>query len=496
LESSVGPIERQLPALSYELQLATLSGTPGNDALLGTSDDDTISGLAGDDTLNGGVGNDSLDGGAGSDTASYVDASGGVTVGLAISGAQTVGGGQGVDTLVSIERLIGSSFADTLSGSSAGDTLVGGDGSDTLVGGDGNDFIDPGRGDDSVAGGRGDDYLYAGGSDLFHGPADDGADTIDGGEGIDWAVYDYRWGLTQGINFIVTEVGPNPADEFLQLDPVSGKADTLRNIEGLVIHGGAGNDTLVGSSRSDNFIGNGGNDLLLGGNGGDQLNGAFGNDSAYGGAGDDYFNKGGDGSDLVDGGEGYDTYFINLEWVPNGATFQSLWTGAGQYVQPIPAGFQDTISGIERIQIGGSQFSDQLTGDDGDNQIDGQAGNDSLSGGAGNDSLIGGLGNDVFRPGAGSDTINGGQQMRQPWIPSITGDYDWIDYAGSEGGIKVNLTTRKVLVAREAGTDTYSGIERINGVVNVKDTVTGRTSGSATVGDGSSIYLSLGGATM
>ena len=69
------------------------------------------------DTLIGQDGNDTLAGGNGADTASYVGAVAGVTVALSVAGAQNTGG-DGTDTLSSIENLIGSGFADTLSGTS------------------------------------------------------------------------------------------------------------------------------------------------------------------------------------------------------------------------------------------------------------------------------------------------------------------------------------------------------------------------------------------
>jgi hypothetical protein len=57
-----------------------------------------------------------LDGGVGTaDTASYATAGSGVTVSLAIAGPQDTMGA-GVDTLIGIERLIGSSGNDTLTG--------------------------------------------------------------------------------------------------------------------------------------------------------------------------------------------------------------------------------------------------------------------------------------------------------------------------------------------------------------------------------------------
>lgn len=71
------------------------------------------------------IGNDLLDGGLGIDTASYVSATAGVTVNLAVLGQQnTVNAG--FDTLSNIENLIGSNFNDTLTGYSTANSLIGG----------------------------------------------------------------------------------------------------------------------------------------------------------------------------------------------------------------------------------------------------------------------------------------------------------------------------------------------------------------------------------
>ena len=82
-----------------------------------------------------------MDGGAaGSDTASYFDATAGVTVSLAIAAAQnTIGAG--VDTLFNFENLTGSNFNDTLTGNSVANILNGGAGNDALIGGAGNDSL-------------------------------------------------------------------------------------------------------------------------------------------------------------------------------------------------------------------------------------------------------------------------------------------------------------------------------------------------------------------
>ena len=119
-----------------------VNGYAGNDTLNGDDGDDTLNGGANNDTLNGGDnndtligqdGNDTLTGGNGIDTASYVGAVAGVTVALGTTAAQNTVG-DGTDTLSSIENLIGSDFADTLSGTAGDNTISGGGGDDDVKG--------------------------------------------------------------------------------------------------------------------------------------------------------------------------------------------------------------------------------------------------------------------------------------------------------------------------------------------------------------------------
>jgi Ca2+-binding RTX toxin-like protein len=98
--------------------------------------DDTLNGGDGNDALTGGLGNDVLNGGNGIDTAVYIDAPSSVTVNLA---AGTATGGDGNDTLNSIENVIGSAHNDTLTGDAIANVLNGGAGGDSLMGGTGND---------------------------------------------------------------------------------------------------------------------------------------------------------------------------------------------------------------------------------------------------------------------------------------------------------------------------------------------------------------------
>ena len=99
------------------------------------------------DTLLGNAGNNVLDGGAGDDTVSYINSSAAVTVSLATSAAQNTGGA-GIDTLIRVERLIGSNFNDRLTGDGANNVLSGSSGADTLTGGGGADTLTGGAGVD------------------------------------------------------------------------------------------------------------------------------------------------------------------------------------------------------------------------------------------------------------------------------------------------------------------------------------------------------------
>jgi hypothetical protein len=128
-------------------------------------------GGAGNDTLAPGADGDAdvVDGGIGTDTVDYSDATAGVTVNLQ---AGTSGGAATGDTYTSIESVIGSSFADTLTARDGG-TADGGGGNDTLNGaGSGTTTI--------LKGGAGADTLNAGGfgQELLQLELNNGPDTF------------------------------------------------------------------------------------------------------------------------------------------------------------------------------------------------------------------------------------------------------------------------------------------------------------------------------
>ncbi|UPY39415.1 hypothetical protein LHU95_00615 [Sediminicoccus sp. KRV36] len=356
----------------------TLSGLGGNDTLYGLAGNDLLSGGEGDDILNGGSGADTLNGGNGFDYVTYENAASGLAAFLTTPASNT--GEANGDTYISIEGMVGTSFADTLIADEGANILIGLGGSDVLFGAGGNDTIYGGDGDDSFFGGT-------------------GADVLIGGGGFDYARYDFA---AAGVAIFIY------APSFNTLEAVG---DIFIEIEGLI--GSAFSDTLFGDEGVNVIGGNDGNDVIFGAGGGDAL---------YGGDGDDSF-FGGDGGDYINGGNGYD--YVRFDFAAAGVT-ASLATGSGTRGEA--AG--DIYADCEAIL--GSEFADVLFGDGGNNVLVGNGGDDVLIGNAGIDSMFAGFGNDVLNGGAGADALYGGDGADQFYI------------ALGEGGDTINDFTSTV----------------------------------------------------
>jgi Ca2+-binding RTX toxin-like protein len=278
-------------------------GSNFSDTLLGSTATDVLDGLGGNDRLAGGAGADFLIGNGGLDTADYSASGAAVSVTLnadpAAFGTGTGGDAEG-DQLNTIERVIGSGFADTLTGSTANDALVGGAGADAMTGGLGTDTAEystssaaitvnletgTGLGGDAegdqlstienLIGSSFDDLLIgnttanrlegAAGNDTLRGGA--GADVLIGGEGIDTADYSGSPAGVGGVGISVTLTAvPNGATTGAGGDA---QGDLLNTIENLI--GSAFTDTLNGSSVSNRLVSGNGNDVLRGGSGADLL---------------------------------------------------------------------------------------------------------------------------------------------------------------------------------------------------------------------------------
>ena len=166
-------------------------GSNFSDVLVGNALNNVLGAGAGNDTLAGGGGNDVMSGGLGVDVVTYAAASAGIVVNLGLTSAQAIGGGQGSDTLLYIENVVGSGYSDRLIGNAVNNLLTGGNGNDRLDGMNGNDSLAGDAGADSLLGGAGNDLLYGGtgndalaggaGADLFVFAVNNGADRI-----VDW----------------------------------------------------------------------------------------------------------------------------------------------------------------------------------------------------------------------------------------------------------------------------------------------------------------------
>ncbi len=452
-----------------------------------------------DNTLYAGTGNNTLDGGAGVDVASYLfGASGGVTVSLATNGAQATGG-SGSDTLLNIENLGGSNFADQLTGdgnnnvidgADGNDVLIGGDGSDTLVGGTGDDTLDGGAGVDSMEGGDGSDtYLVrdagdvvletsadkaTGGTDtvssflagytlaanvengriLAAGAADLTGNTLDntlfassddnsldGGAGVD--TVSYLNGVT-GIAGVTVNLALGTA----QATGGSG-SDTLANIENLT--GSSNADTLSGDANANVIDGGVGDDVLGGGDGADTLIGGSGADLLAGGTGDDSLD-GGTGNDALAGGTGNDA-------LDGGTGTDAMDGGDGSDTYRV-RDLGDTVSETNAsLAIGGKDlvYSYLASYTLGANVEDGYIVSNAAATLAGNalaNVLYAGDGDNVLTGGAGNDTVS------------------WLFGAAGNTGVTVDLNVLTAQVTGGSGSDTLASIENLTGSA-FADTLTG-----------------------
>lgn len=378
---------------------SVLTGTDDADSITGAGIVDTINGLGGNDTISGqglvhggdgddlirptgaaglyfgDAGNDRLleaasdgayvylDGGAGDDVigsapdapvfhgipvATYLSATSGVTVDLNIIGQpQTIGGGEGTDTILGTLGVVGGAFNDVLIGSARADWIVGG------------------AGDDNISAGAGNDILVGG----------SGNDTLDGGAGIDTVGFSLSLPGAAALNLAV---------------PTSGVTVDLGNTGPQDIGGGMGTDVI---RNIENIGGTIFADVLKGDGNANQISGGGGNDTIYGMGGDDFITvqQNPSGDTYIQAGEGND-------YVGGGNQFDNINGNQGN----------DTLHGnAGNDWVVGGQDNDFVFGDQGDDIVYGNKGNDTIGGGDGNDIVRGGQDNDQVSGDAGNDTVSG-----------------------------------------------------------------------------------------
>lgn len=484
--------------VAVNVNLATgtgIDGLGGTDTLIGI---EGVRGSSGNDTLTGGLvandaleifaghaGADTIDGGSGFDRADYNTSIAGVAVTLGGAGSGTAQDGYGtVDTLISVEGVRGSAFADSLNGSSAA-TL------ETFEGREGND-------------------------------------TINGGGGLDRVVYQFsKAGVTVSLASGTASDGYGGTDTLLDIDEVQGSRDFADNLtgstgsnrlEGLggndTLNGGAGNDTLVGGTGNDTYVvdvssdaisetsavsteidtvqsaaswtlganlerltltgsaavngtGNTLANLITGNTAANSLNGGSGNDTLSGGAGNDILN-GSTGNDSLVGGTGNDTYVVDVA-----TDVVSETTTTATEIDTVQSAATWTLgANLENLTLTGAAVIDG-TGNADDNVITGNAAANVLNGGSsGADTLIGGLGNDTYVVNSSTDVLTEASTLAAE-VDTVQSAVTW-----SLGANFENLT--------------LTGALAINGIGNTDDNViTGN--GAANSLNGSSGNDTLGG---
>jgi len=365
-----------------------LRGQGGDDSLYGQLGDDRLFGGDDDDRLFGGQGNDLLNGGNGFDSVFYEESKIGLQIFLDEFGDGEVDAGDlGIDTLVSIEEIFATDFADHIELGDADNLVYGFTGSDVISTKSGNDRIYAGEGHDTIDSGDDDDLVFGdkGRDEIIGGYGDDG---IYGGEGRDTLFGN------QGADFILGGDGNDKIYGGTGSDEMNGGlgVDLLEGGAGQdILLGGVGNDQLFGNNGNDQLDGEANDDVLYGGNGDDILEGGFGFDTLYGGADNDEL-YGGDEDDILHGDDGDDTL--------DGDDGNDTLLGG--------AGVDDLSGGEGDDTLNGEDDDDTLNGDDGDDTLNGGAGDDTMSGGANDDTLVGGQGDDQLSGDDGKDTLEGG----------------------------------------------------------------------------------------
>jgi len=410
-------------------QNAKYRGSDGADYILLSDGHDDVKAGGGADTIYGTVGWDKLDGGSGSDTVDYTNAGGPVAVNLATGTGQGYEA-QG-DTYISIENVVGSAFDDVLTGNAVANRLDGGIGNDTVAYTSSNAAVKVDLTAGTGTGGHaaGDTYVSIenivgssfadtltgnSGRNVLEGGA--AADSLIGGGNVDTASYAssataVRADLTAGVG----TGGDAQGDTYNSIENLKGSsfADTLIGDAGVnTLEGGNGDDLLSGRGGADVLIGGAGTDtvtlnlssaavrvdLMNGiGTGGDAegdtystlenvigsayadtLIGTAGANRLEGGNGDDLISGRG-GADVLVGGSGIDTTTFNLSSAAVRVDL-TAGTGSGGDAQG------DTYSSIENVI--GSAYADTLIGNASANRIEGGLGNDTLTGHGGADRFV------------------------------------------------------------------------------------------------------------
>jgi Ca2+-binding RTX toxin-like protein len=483
----VNPVTQAVTAVGVTINLASTIAqntvTAGTDTLtgienvIGSAFNDTLTGDGAANVIEGGDGADLINGAGGADTAGYEHAAAGINVNLALNGGQnTISAG--IDTLISMENVIGSGFNDTLTGNGGANVMEGGVGNDLINGGAGSDtasYEHAAAGVNvnlelrvaQVTGGAGTDTLRSmenlRGSvfnDILTGSAganvldgNIGADIMSGGGGNDTYMVD-------NAADVVNEAAGAGTDTILtSLNNFSLLPNARVNLENLTFTG-LGDFVGTGNALANALTGGAGNDILSGGAGNDTLDGGI-------------------GSDVMAGGIGNDTYLVdNAADIVNESLSEGNDTVNSSISYSLGLGVENLVLiGTVAIDGAGNALVNSLTGNAANNVLDGGGGADVMSGGGGNDTYIVDNTADVVNEtvGAGTDSI---QTSLTTYSLALAGlsNVENLTFTGSgsfngSGNASANILTGGVgadVLSGGAGNDTLignGGADRLTGGV-------------------------------
>lgn len=368
-----------------------LVGNEGTDTLIGIErlvfydgyyENGVFTASSTDDSFAGTAAIEVFDGASGSDTVDYSNSTYGVFVDL-LNGAASGGFAKG-DVLYSIENIIASDYADTLTGDAGANDLSGGLGDDTYIYNGGLDTLSDSGGTDKIVLSN---SLVSEVSFAFD--SDDLVITINSGtDEIRITDHAIAASTIETIQF---------SDGFYVdlSDPTSW---TYSNVT-TVLSGTSATDIIIFGNANNEGKGFDGNDYIYGGIGDDTLRGYDGVDVLFGGAGVDKI-VGGLGNDILGGGDGDDIDF-------RGEEGDDILYGDAGNDKLIGDDTTDTITGND--QLYGGLGNDELIGGNGNDLLDGGDGDDDQEGGNGDDIYIASNGNDIIKDIDGDDAIRFGE---------------------------------------------------------------------------------------
>jgi Ca2+-binding RTX toxin-like protein len=438
-----------------------------------------------------------------------------------------------------------------ITGTEAAQTLVGTDGANTIWGLGGNDILRGGKGTDTLSGGTG--------TDTYVGERNGGTDTIrwfEAGEKIDVSLFGWKSmaemqaagvTMTSGVdaanlyqpfvmvnfgngdgfkvygvsslatsNFVFASGGTTPAPGADVIGTAG--ADTLTGTTaGQIVDGKAGNDTMAGGGGHDTFVIRSGDgiDTITGFMGANPRPGVVAAESdtlRFSGAGMTAANMRmlQSGQDVVVTFDGVANTQVTLKSVATstldnhaGAAYGFVFDGQSavtdSFDMMVPGTTMSQVAKANHVTFltedantvnGLDNSADVINGQGGNDTLFGKSGNDVLRGDAGNDRLDGGLGNDVLVGGAGNDTLIGGGGGDTAFFAGL-----FADYSLTASGTAATVQDLKPGVAGDDGTDTLSGVTKLQFADRVVtlNTAAGTTGNDVLNGNDSGIHDVIGG---